>query len=61
MGGVILDAFKKEMEAANVNYRYINYPGAVHAFMNPEATEKGKQFNLPLAYNAAASQHRRRH
>jgi hypothetical protein len=24
----------------------------VHAYTNPEATEKGKQFKLPLAYNA---------
>ena len=45
------DAFKKEMEAAKVNYRYVTYPGAVHAFTNPEATDKGKQFNLPLVYN----------
>jgi dienelactone hydrolase len=26
----------------------------VHAFTNPEATENGKKFNLPLAYNAEA-------
>ena len=31
-------AFKKEMEAAKVDYRFVNYPGAVHAFTNPEAT-----------------------
>lgn len=49
-----VEAFKKEMDAAKVDYRYLNYPGAVHAFTNPEATEKGKQFNLPLAYNADA-------
>ena len=49
-----VDAFKKEMDAAKVDYRYINYPGAVHAFTNPEATEKGKQFNLPLAYHPDA-------
>jgi dienelactone hydrolase len=47
-----IDAFKKDMEAAKADYRFINYPGAVHAFTNPEATEKGKQYNLPLAYNA---------
>jgi dienelactone hydrolase len=47
-----IDAFKKEMDAAKVDYRFINYPGAVHAFTNPEATEAGKKFNLPLAYNA---------
>lgn len=49
-----IEAFKKEMDAAKVVYVYISYPGAVHAFTNPEATEKGKQFNLPLAYNADA-------
>ena len=49
-----IDAFKKEMEAAKVDYRIVNYPGAVHAFTNPEATEKGKTFNLPLAYHAEA-------
>jgi dienelactone hydrolase len=47
-----IEAFKKEMEAAKVNYRFVNYPGAVHAFTNPDATENGKKFNLPLAYNA---------
>jgi dienelactone hydrolase len=49
-----IEAFKKEMDAAKVDYKFINYPGAVHAFTNPEATEKGKQFNLPLAYHADA-------
>ncbi len=47
-------AFKKEMDAAQVRYRFINYAGAVHSFTNPDATELGKQFNLPLAYSAAA-------
>ena len=44
----------REMEAARVDYRYINYPGAVHAFTNPAATEAGKKFNLPLAYQPEA-------
>jgi dienelactone hydrolase len=51
-----IDAFKKEMAAAKVDYRYISYPGAVHAFTNPEATEKGKRFNLPIAYDPDADQ-----
>jgi dienelactone hydrolase len=37
-----------------VDYRYVNYPGAVHAFTNPAATENGKKFNLPLAYHEEA-------
>jgi len=45
---------KKEMEAAKADYRVIAYPGAVHAFTNPEATEAGKKFNLPLKYDPKA-------
>jgi len=47
-------AFKQEMEKSGVDYRFISYPGAKHAFTNPKATELGKRFNLPLAYNAKA-------
>jgi dienelactone hydrolase len=47
-------AFKQEMEAAGADYRFIDYPGAVHAFTNPDATAKGQEFGLPLAYNADA-------
>jgi dienelactone hydrolase len=34
----------------------ILYPGAVHAFTNPEATALGEKFNLPLRYDAKANQ-----
>lgn len=47
-------AFRQEMEGAGVNYKVVTYPGATHAFTNPEADEYGRKFNLPLAYNAAA-------
>jgi dienelactone hydrolase len=47
-------AFKKEMETAKVDYRFINYPGAKHAFTNPDADKNGQAFNMPLAYNAEA-------
>jgi dienelactone hydrolase len=49
-----VEAFKKEMDAAKVDYHYISYPGAVHAFTNPEATALGKKFDIPIAYNADA-------
>jgi dienelactone hydrolase len=49
-------ALKKDFDAAKVDYRIIEYPGAVHAFTNPEATELGKKFNLPLRYDAKADQ-----
>ena len=49
-----IEAFKKEMQSAGVDYRFVNYPDAVHAFTNPDATANGKKFNLPLAYDANA-------
>jgi dienelactone hydrolase len=42
------------MDKAGVNYKVVTYPGAKHAFTNPEADKFGQDFKLPLAYNAAA-------
>jgi dienelactone hydrolase len=50
------EAFKKDLDAAKADYRIIEYPGAMHAFTNPESTELGKKFNLPLKYDAKANQ-----
>ena len=47
-----ITAFKKEMDAANADYTFINYPGVKHGFTNPDATETGKKFNMPLEYDA---------
>jgi dienelactone hydrolase len=47
-------AFKKSMDSINANYIFKAYPGASHAFTNPAATEVGKKFNLPIAYDASA-------
>ena len=47
-------AIKKEMADQNVNFKFVNYPGAVHSFTNIEATEIGKKFKMPVAYNAKA-------
>ncbi len=49
-----IEAFKKEMTDAKVDFQIISYPGAIHSFTNPEATELGKKYNLPMAYNAEA-------
>lgn len=49
-----VDAFKQEMTQAGVNYRVVVYPGAMHSFTNPDADALGKQFNMPIAYNADA-------
>jgi dienelactone hydrolase len=49
-----LAAFKAEMDAASANYEVVEYPGAKHAFTNPDATAAGQKFSLPLAYDPAA-------
>jgi dienelactone hydrolase len=49
-------AFKAEMEAAGADYQFINYPGAMHGFSNPDSTASGEKFGLPLEYNALADQ-----
>jgi dienelactone hydrolase len=46
--------FNAEMHAAGVGYTFVNYPGAQHSFTNPGATDVGKRFQMPLAYNEAA-------
>ena len=49
-----VNAFKKSMDSINAGYTFKSYPNAVHAFTNPKATETGKKFNIPVAYNASA-------
>jgi dienelactone hydrolase len=49
-----IDGFKKEMDEAGADYKFINYPGAKHSFTNPDADELAKKFNMPIAYNADA-------
>jgi dienelactone hydrolase len=46
--------FEKDMKAAGADFRVISYPGAKHAFTNPEATALGEKFKIPIAYNAEA-------
>ena len=50
-----LQQFRQDMDAAGADYAVIVYPNAKHAFTNPEASKYGKQFNLPLEYNAYAA------
>ena len=49
-----IDAFKKEMDDAKVQYEFVNYEGAIHSFTSPGADSLGKKFNMPLAYNEKA-------
>lgn len=47
-------AFRKSMDSIGANYTFKTYPNTTHAFTNPDATEIGKKFNMPISYNGAA-------
>ena len=47
-------AFKQQWDSAGADYVFIDYPGALHGFTNPDATAAGKKFNIPIAYDAQA-------
>lgn len=47
-------AFKEEMKKAKADLTFIGYPGATHAFTNPNATKIGKKHGIPIAYNKSA-------
>lgn len=49
-------AFKAEMEKTRADYQFINFPGTLHGFTNPEATANGEKFGIPLKYNELADQ-----
>jgi len=49
-----IDALKKEMADAKVDFQFVSYPGAKHSFTNPDADNYAKQFGMPIAYNADA-------
>jgi len=47
-------AFKKEMAAASVNFRFISYEGAKHSFTNPDADAFAQKFGMGIAYHETA-------
>ena len=49
-----IDAMIKDLEVNGINYKFINYEGAVHAFTNPASTEAGRKFKLQIAYSEEA-------
>ncbi|MDA8100303.1 MAG: dienelactone hydrolase family protein [Nitrospiraceae bacterium] len=50
-----IESLKKEMADQKADFKFVNYPGAVHGFTNPDATELGKKFGMAnYAYNEAA-------
>ncbi len=49
-----VDTFKRQMDSIHADYIFKTYANATHAFTNPAATKLGKEFNLPIQYNAEA-------
>ena len=49
-------SFVTEMSAAGADLKLMSFPGVVHSFTNPGATEVGKTYDMPLAYDEHADQ-----
>ncbi|HFD11543.1 MAG TPA: dienelactone hydrolase family protein [Crenotrichaceae bacterium] len=49
-----ISALKQKMAKTGVDFEFVNYPGVKHSFTNPDADRFGRQFNMPLAYDAEA-------
>ena len=50
-----ITTFQKSMKEGGFEMEWIAYPGAVHAFTNPDATRIGKEHGMNIAYNEAAA------
>jgi dienelactone hydrolase len=46
--------FKSQLNEADVQFVFKQYEEATHAFTNPNATEVGKKYNIPIAYDERA-------
>ncbi|QOW10503.1 dienelactone hydrolase family protein [Kaistella flava (ex Peng et al. 2021)] len=47
-------AFKKQMDSAKIDYKFVDYPNALHSFTNPASTAIGEKFKMKVAYNKEA-------
>jgi dienelactone hydrolase len=58
-----IDAFKKAIDDAKLDYQFIMYAGAIHAFTNPEADQVARENGLTgkIGYNAEADHRSWRH
>jgi dienelactone hydrolase len=50
-----ISAFEKSMKDGGFDMQWISYPGAVHAFTNPDATRMGVEHKMNIAYNEPAA------
>ncbi len=51
-----IKGFKSIMQKTGGRYDFIQLPGAMHGFSNPQATANGEKYSLPLAYNPLADE-----
>lgn len=49
-----VDAFRKSLDSVGARYSFKVYDSATHAFTNPDADKKAKEFGMPIKYNGAA-------
>jgi dienelactone hydrolase len=48
------NSLKNKLDSTGADNTFKIYPGATHAFTNPDATENGKKFTMPIEYNQKA-------
>ena len=56
-----VDQFQKQMDSIGAPYTLKIYKDATHAFTNPQSTEIGKKFDMPISYNHTADSFVARH
>jgi len=49
-----VNTFRKNMDDSKIQYSFLEYADATHAFTNPDATANGQKFGIPIAYNEVA-------
>lgn len=49
-----ISKLKQEMKDAGVDFTFVNYPDAKHAFTSTDADRLGRENGMDIAYNAAA-------
>lgn len=49
-----LETFRRQMDSIGADCTIKTYANATHAFTNPNSTKVGKEFNMPIEYNAEA-------
>jgi dienelactone hydrolase len=48
------EMLQRQLDSIHADQTFKVYPGATHAFSNPDATRLGKEFNMPITYNESA-------